>query len=113
MWHPSTADTLWAGFGLIAQAVFAMRFLWQWIVSERRKESVIPVGFWYFSLVGGIMLTVYAVFRDPVLIPGQAAGLVIYVRNLILIHRTQTNAGFSDDQHPTPARDASVQRRAA
>jgi lipid-A-disaccharide synthase-like uncharacterized protein len=74
---------------LFAQAVFAARFVWQWIVSERRKESVVPVGFWYFSLAGGTMLTVYAIFRDPVLIPGQAAGLVVYVRNLILIRRTE------------------------
>ena len=83
------ADMLWVGLGLVAQIVFAMRFIWQWIVSERRKESVVPVGFWYFSIAGGLMLTVYAIFRDPVLVPGQAAGLVIYVRNLILIHRAE------------------------
>jgi lipid-A-disaccharide synthase-like uncharacterized protein len=87
MEHTALAEVLWAIVGYTAQAVFAMRFIWQWIVSERRKQSVIPVGFWYFSLVGGIMLTVYAFFRDPVLLPGQVAGVVVYVRNLVLIHR--------------------------
>jgi lipid-A-disaccharide synthase-like uncharacterized protein len=66
-----------------------MRFVWQWIVSERRGESVIPIAFWYFSLVGGSMLTFYAVFRDVVVAPCQAAGLVVYIRNLALIHRAE------------------------
>ena len=82
-------EWIWVSVGLAGQACFTMRFLWQWIVSERRKESVIPVGFWYLSLVGGLMLTVYAVYCDPVLVPGQAAGVVIYVRNLILIRRAR------------------------
>jgi lipid-A-disaccharide synthase-like uncharacterized protein len=79
----------WMLFGGAAQTVFAMRFVWQWIVSERRKEMVVPLGFWYLSITGGIMLTIYTVFRtgDPVLITGQAAGLFIYIRNLMLIHK--------------------------
>ena len=83
-------DMLWSAFGWAAQATFAMRFIWQWVVSERRKEMVIPLGFWYLSIAGGLMLTIYTVCRtrDPVLITGQAAGLVIYIRNLILIRRS-------------------------
>ena len=101
------SDVLWAGVGLTAQAVFAMRFVWQWIVSEKRQESVIPVGFWYFSLVGGLMLTIYAIFRDPVLIPGQTAGLAIYVRNLFLIHRKRrAQSAEPQQQSDAPSRRA-------
>jgi lipid-A-disaccharide synthase-like uncharacterized protein len=80
-------DVLWFAFGCVGNAIFLMRFVWQWIVSERRRESVMPVGFWYFSLVGGSMLTFYAIFRDVVVAPCQAAGLLVYIRNLVLIRR--------------------------
>ena len=74
--------------GFVAQALFASRFLVQWIASERRKRSHIPIQFWYLSLFGGILMTVYGLLRrDPVIIIGQAPGLVVYVRNLVLIHR--------------------------
>lgn len=88
----STTDALWVTLGYSAQVVFALRFLWQWLISERRKESVVPVSFWYLSLIGGLMLTVYAVFRNPVLVPAQAAGLAIYARNLILIRKGSRNS---------------------
>ncbi len=79
---------LWILFGFIAQAMFFMRFLVQWIASERARRSVVPVTFWFFSLAGGMLLLVYAIYRmDPVFIAGQATGLVIYVRNLWLIYR--------------------------
>ena len=97
-------DVWWLVFGLAAQFVFALRFIWQWIVSERRKESVIPVGFWYFSLAGGLMLTVYAIFRDRVLIPGQVAGVAIYVRNLMLIHRSREAKQKAPETVPFPSR---------
>ncbi|MFQ5828507.1 MAG: lipid-A-disaccharide synthase N-terminal domain-containing protein [Candidatus Methylomirabilia bacterium] len=74
--------------GLLGQACFSMRFLVQWIVSERKKESVVPVQFWYFSVGGGVALLSYAILRqDPVFILGQGAGLFIYGRNLYLIWR--------------------------
>jgi lipid-A-disaccharide synthase-like uncharacterized protein len=76
----------WIVLGFIAQALFMMRFLVQWIASERAKRSVVPVAFWFFSLGGGALLLVYAVQRqDPVFIAGQALGLLIYIRNLWLI----------------------------
>jgi lipid-A-disaccharide synthase-like uncharacterized protein len=76
----------WIVLGFIAQALFMMRFLVQWVASERAKRSVVPVAFWFFSLGGGALLLVYAVERqDPVFIAGQALGLLIYVRNLWLI----------------------------
>ena len=76
----------WIVLGLIAQALFMMRFVVQWIASERAKRSVVPVAFWFFSLGGGLLLLVYAIQReDPVFILGQALGLFIYIRNLWLI----------------------------
>jgi lipid-A-disaccharide synthase-like uncharacterized protein len=65
-----------------------MRFVVQWIASERKKRSVVPVAFWYFSVVGGVLLLAYSIYRkDPVFIVGQATGLFIYARNLMLIYR--------------------------
>jgi len=79
----------WVLFGLTAQAAFMFRFILQIIASERLKRSHVPVGFWYFSLLGGVMLLIYATFnlRDPVFMFGQGLGCIIYVRNLVLIQR--------------------------
>ena len=76
----------WIVLGFAAQALFTMRFLVQWIASERAKRSVVPIAFWFFSLGGGALLLLYAIKRqDPVFIAGQGLGLVIYIRNLWLI----------------------------
>ena len=78
----------WVLFGFLGQAAFSARFLVQWIVSEKKGESTIPVVFWYLSLVGGVILFVYAVYkRDLVFIVGQGSGVIVYLRNLILIKR--------------------------
>lgn len=78
----------WVLLGFVAQFFFTMRFLVQWIASERAKRSVVPIAFWFFSLFGGALLLVYAISRqDPVFIAGQAMGLVIYIRNLWLISK--------------------------
>jgi len=78
----------WIAVGFVGQTMFFGRFLVQWIVAERRREAVVPVSFWYLSIAGGIILLAYAVHRrDPVFIAGQAFGAVVYVRNLMLIHR--------------------------
>jgi lipid-A-disaccharide synthase-like uncharacterized protein len=75
----------WIVLWFVAQGLFTMRFLVQWIASERQKKSVVPVAFWYLSVAGGGLLLVYAIYRkDPVFILGQATGLVVYVRNLML-----------------------------
>jgi lipid-A-disaccharide synthase-like uncharacterized protein len=71
---------------LAGQALFSARFLVQWLVSEKRRESVIPVAFWYLSLAGSAVLLTYAIYRkDPVFILGQSMGSIIYLRNLWLI----------------------------
>lgn len=78
----------WIALGFIAQLFFTMRFLVQWLASEKAKRSVIPVSFWFFSIGGGFLLLIYAIHRrDPVFIAGQGMGLFIYVRNLMLIHK--------------------------
>lgn len=78
----------WLALGFFAQFLFFMRFLVQWLVSEKRRKSIIPMAFWYFSLAGGSLLLLYAIWRrDPVFITGQSCGLVIYIRNLMLIHK--------------------------
>lgn len=79
-------QTLWIVIGFIAQGLFSARFLVQWIASERRRRSVVPQAFWYFSVAGGALLLAYAIHRrDPVFIVGQAAGLAVYLRNLQLL----------------------------
>jgi lipid-A-disaccharide synthase-like uncharacterized protein len=84
-----TAEQVWVTIGFLGQALFSARFIVQWIYSERHKKSVIPVAFWWFSLSGGVVLLSYALWRgDPVFIAGQAGGLLIYLRNLYFIRRT-------------------------
>jgi lipid-A-disaccharide synthase-like uncharacterized protein len=83
-----TVDHVWLAVGFLGQALFSARFLVQWIASERKKESVVPVFFWYFSIGGGLTLLLYALHRrDPVFILGQSAGLLVYLRNLYFIRR--------------------------
>jgi lipid-A-disaccharide synthase-like uncharacterized protein len=79
---------LWVLIGLFGQFLFSMRFFVQWVASERRKQSVIPISFWYLSIAGSAVLLLYAIRReDPVFILGQAFGTFVYVRNLMLIYR--------------------------
>jgi lipid-A-disaccharide synthase-like uncharacterized protein len=74
--------------GFIGQALFSARFFVQWIASEKKGKSVIPLSFWYLSVGGGALLFIYAILRkDPVFILGQGGGLVVYLRNLFLIHK--------------------------
>jgi len=78
----------WLILGLIGQAAFFMRFLVQWIVSEKRGESFIPIYFWYLSLSGGVILLIYAIhIGDPVFTLGQSCGVIVYIRNLMLIYK--------------------------
>ncbi len=84
----TSAETIWVVVGFLGQFLFFMRFFIQWLASEHKKESVIPLAFWYCSIAGGFILLVYAIYRkDPVFIAGQSCGIFIYTRNLYLIHR--------------------------
>ena len=79
---------LWLALGFAGQAFFFSRFIVQWLVAEKRGESVIPTSFWYLSICGGLILLLYSVHqKDPVFIAGQSVGTFVYVRNLMLIHR--------------------------
>jgi lipid-A-disaccharide synthase-like uncharacterized protein len=89
----------WVLLGFVAQFLFMMRFLVQWVASERARRSVMPIAFWFFSLGGGALLLVYSIQReDPVFIAGQALGLLIYIRNLWLIfaEKRALSAGTDD-----------------
>jgi lipid-A-disaccharide synthase-like uncharacterized protein len=78
----------WVLLGFIAQGLFTMRFVVQWIASERAGHSVIPLAFWVFSIFGGLLLLVYALYRrDAVFIAGQAFGVFVYLRNLYFVMR--------------------------
>jgi len=81
------SDTLiWIIVGFLGQALFSMRFVVQWIASERLRRSIIPQAFWYFSLGGGATLLAYAIHKhDPVFIAEQGLGLAVYLRNLYFI----------------------------
>lgn len=88
-------ETMWLMIGFVGQALFSMRFIVQWLQSERLRRSVIPVAFWYFSITGGLTLLSYAIYRqDPVFIVGQVTGVFIYLRNLYFIIREQREAAL-------------------
>lgn len=82
----SAAELAWLSIGFGAQLMFSMRFIIQWVASEKARASIVPETFWYFSFLGGAMLLVYAIHRaDPVFILGQGLGLIIYSRNIYFI----------------------------
>ena len=84
----SNTEIFFLIIGFIGQAIFASRFIIQWLYSENKGESTIPIIFWYLSIFGGFGLLTYAIFRkDPVIITGQLFGIFIYLRNLILIYK--------------------------
>lgn len=88
----------WVLFGILGQVLFGMRFLLQWLASERRGVSTIPVAFWYLSLGGSLILFVYAFWyrHDLVFTIGQAGGVLIYIRNLMLIRRHSARTPLPD-----------------
>ena len=88
----SKIEIIFLIIGFTGQGIFASRFIVQWIYSEKRGESSIPIVFWYLSIFGGLGLLTYAIFRkDPVIITGQLFGVFIYTRNLILIYKKKRN----------------------
>lgn len=94
-WHAyftgmNSGDLAWLTIGLVGQSMFMMRFVVQWIHSERHQKSVIPVSFWYLSLAGGLVVLAYGFHKaEPVIILGQLPGTIVYTRNLMLIYREQ------------------------
>jgi len=96
---------LWVAFGLAGQLIFGSRFIIQWIASERKKVSYIPIVFWYLSLGGGIITLIYAIhIRDTVFTVAQGAGLIVYIRNLMLIYSRRSHAQSGTTQPASPDR---------
>jgi lipid-A-disaccharide synthase-like uncharacterized protein len=93
--------TFWLLVGFLGQALFTARFVVQWLVSERQHDSVVPVAFWWLSLLGGGALLSYAISRrDPVIMVGQAMGLLVYVRNLMLVNKARRRAAQRANRRP-------------
>lgn len=91
-----TRFDLWLVFGLLAQLVFTARFLVQWLASEKAGRSVVPMAFWFLSIVGGTMTLVYGIQRrEPVIIMGQTLSIFIYIRNVMLILKNKTKQSES------------------
>ncbi|MBU5611606.1 lipid-A-disaccharide synthase N-terminal domain-containing protein [Geomonas azotofigens] len=87
------SEKAWVAIGLAGQFFFTMRFVVQWIATEKKRKSVIPESFWYFSIFGSLILLVYSLYRkDPVFILGQAFGTTVYLRNLFFIHKEKKDA---------------------
>jgi lipid-A-disaccharide synthase-like uncharacterized protein len=81
-----TTVQTWLLIGFLGQGMFTARFLVQWLASEKKKDSVVPVAFWWLSMAGGLTLLSYAIYReDPVIIAGQSLGVFVYLRNLMLV----------------------------
>ncbi|GIW88113.1 MAG: hypothetical protein KatS3mg108_2437 [Isosphaeraceae bacterium] len=107
-----TRTVLWLTIGFVGQAVFTARFLAQWIASERSKNSVVPVVFWWLSLIGGLLLLSYAIAgRDPVITVGQSMGVFIYVRNLMLVAKGRRCATPAPGQPATSSPPPSTPHR--
>lgn len=89
----------WMIIGFAGQFIFGGRFLIQWICSEVKKESHIPMAFWYMSVLGGMILLLYAIsIKNPVFIMGQSMGLIVYTRNLMLISRKNKRENLPQGQ---------------
>ena len=90
---------VWLAFGLIAQLLFAARFLVQWIASERAGKSVVPMAFWFFSIGGGLMTLTYGIVkREPIIIFGQLLANIIYTRNVMLIWKNRASGSQTLDR---------------
>ena len=102
-----TVEMAWLLIGFAAQLMFSMRFIVQWLASERARRSIVPETFWYFSCVGGAMLLAYAIYRaDPVFILGQGMGLLIYARNIYFIVASKKEAAVAGAQPETASAKA-------
>jgi len=100
-----STEALWLAIGFLGQGIFFMRWVVQWLASERSAESRVPIGFWYLSLIGGLITLTYALYRkDPVFIAGQSIGTLVYLRNLMLIYKSASGRSpGNESSHAPPA----------
>ncbi len=99
----SKLEIIWLSIGFFGQGLFFMRWVVQWLASERHNESRMPILFWYMSLGGGLITLAYAIYRkDPVFIAGQSVGAFVYLRNLMLLHRSaRTQSARRPQEEPS------------
>jgi len=97
-----STENIWIAIGFLGQGIFFMRWVVQWLASERSAESRVPIGFWYLSMVGGLITLAYAIYRkDPVFIAGQSIGTFVYLRNLMLIQKQSASREASLQSPPS------------
>jgi lipid-A-disaccharide synthase-like uncharacterized protein len=107
-------DKVWVIIGFTGQALFTARFLVQWAASERKRDSVVPVAFWWLSLLGGLTLLSYVSYRqDPVLIVGQGMGLVVYARNLMLVGSAKRRVAHQHRRNSHPEAGSKLESHSA
>jgi lipid-A-disaccharide synthase-like uncharacterized protein len=93
----------WLAFGLLGNAAFFSRFLIQWVVSERKHRSVVPMAFWYLSILGSIILLIYAIHRkDPIFTLAYTPNAVVYFRNIVLRRREDRQKAQEDEAVENP-----------
>mgnify|MGYP001168467390 CR=1 FL=1 len=98
----SSLDKIWLGIGMFGQLMFTGRWFVQWIATERARRSIVPATFWYFSLVGGLLVLAYGFYRaDPVIIIGQF-GVFIYARNIYFLLRSKSETETIADSSSRP-----------
>jgi len=103
--HSSVGEICWIVFGFAGQLLFTMRFITQWLASEKAKQTVVPLSFWIYSILGSAILSAYAIYRrDPVFILGQLPSVFIYIRN-IMINR---KANLADAQAGSRSVDSNL-----
>jgi lipid-A-disaccharide synthase-like uncharacterized protein len=94
-------ETIWLAIGFLGQGLFFGRWVVQWIASEKKAASQVPLSFWYMSLIGGLITLAYAIYReDPVFIAGQSIGSIVYIRNLMLISRASQTKDLAGPSSP-------------
>lgn len=97
----TTIEKIWLAIGFFGQGIFFMRWVVQWLASERSAQSRVPISFWYMSLIGGLMTLAYAIYRkDPVFIAGQSVASFVYLRNLMLVYRPRRTGATSPATPP-------------
>jgi lipid-A-disaccharide synthase-like uncharacterized protein len=106
-----TTVQTWLVIGFLGQGIFTARFLVQWLASEKKKDSVVPVAFWWLSIGGGLTLLSYAIYReDPVIIAGQSLGVFIYTRNLMLVAKGKRRGSRRKPRPAEPAGSKAIPR---
>jgi lipid-A-disaccharide synthase-like uncharacterized protein len=113
-WWTTTSPTekTWLALGITGQLMFSMRWLLQWHATEKTRQSVVPATFWYYSLLGGLMVLCYGIYRaDPVIVLGQF-GILVYARNIYFLLKGQATVADPPPIDAHPDRSSTAQKNA-